>query len=94
MVSLEMIGFTKPGPDVFIGSENDYLGMAGDPPSEYLARVFGAAAFTYNNFFFAPAVSHWPSWVPFVTHWPDATLRAPSVPGRSTITGVTARGSS
>ena len=56
MVSLEMIGFTKPGPDVFIGSENDYLGMAGDPQSAYLARVFGAAAFRYNNFFFAPAV--------------------------------------
>jgi aminopeptidase YwaD len=53
MVSLEMIGFTTSGQDQFVGTENDYLGMAGDPASEYLARVFGAASFAYNNFFFA-----------------------------------------
>jgi Zn-dependent M28 family amino/carboxypeptidase len=55
MVSLEMIGFTKPGNDQFIGSTNDYLGMVGNPASEYLARVFGAAAFEYLPFYFAPA---------------------------------------
>ena len=55
MVSLEMIGFTKPGDDAFIGSRNNYLAMVGNPASEYLARVFGAAAFEYRPFFFAPA---------------------------------------
>lgn len=74
MVSLEMIGFTKPGPDVFVGTENDYLGMAGDPPSEYLARVFGAAAFTYNNFFFAPAVVVDPNVLPDVRRSDNAAF--------------------
>ena len=75
MVSLEMIGFTRPGvPDVFIGSDSDYLGMAGDPPSEYLARVFGAAAFTYNNFFFAPAVVVDPNVLPDVRRSDNAAF--------------------
>ncbi len=74
MVSLEMIGFTKPGTDVFIGSENDYLAMAGDPASEYLARVFGAAAFTYNNFFFAPAVVIDPNVLPDVRRSDNASF--------------------
>ena len=74
MVSLEMIGFTKPGPDVFIGSENDYLGMAGDPASAYLARVFGAAAFKYNNFCFAPAVVIDPAVLPDVRRSDNASF--------------------
>lgn len=55
MVSLEMIGFTTTGTDPFIGTTQNFLAMPGNPASEPLARVFGAAAFEYLPFFFAPA---------------------------------------
>jgi Zn-dependent M28 family amino/carboxypeptidase len=74
MVSLEMIGFTKPGTDQFIGTENDYLAMVGDPASQYLARVFGAASFTYNNFFFGVAAVIDPSVLPDIRRSDHATF--------------------
>jgi hypothetical protein len=55
MVSLEMIGFTEPDVDVFLGLPGTYLAMVGDPRSEYLARVFGAANYEYQANFIAGA---------------------------------------
>ena len=55
MVSLEMIGFTRAGDDAFLGVPNDYLATVGDPQSELLARVFGAAHYEYLLNRFAPA---------------------------------------
>jgi Zn-dependent M28 family amino/carboxypeptidase len=56
MVSLEMIGFSAPHEDdAFLGVRIDYLATVGDPPSEYLARVFGAAHYEYVLDRFAPA---------------------------------------
>jgi hypothetical protein len=55
MVSLEMIGFTAPGDDAFLGVPSDYLATVGDPQSELLARVFGAAHYEYLLDRFAPA---------------------------------------
>jgi aminopeptidase YwaD len=55
MVSLEMIGFTTTGDDAFLGVPNDYLATVGDPQSDLLARVFGAAHYEYLLNRFAPA---------------------------------------
>ncbi len=55
MVSLEMIGFTTQADDSFLGVPNDYVATVGDPQSEYLARVFGAAHYEYLLNRFAPA---------------------------------------
>lgn len=55
MVSLEMIGFTATADDTFLGVPNDYLATVGDPRSELLARVFGAAHYEYVPQRFAPA---------------------------------------
>ena len=60
MVSLEMVGFTTTGKDPFIGSLQNWLWQVGDPQSTQLAKVFGAAAYEYQPFFFAPvAVVDW-----------------------------------
>jgi hypothetical protein len=74
MVSLEMIGYTTTGRDQFIGSENDYLGVVADPPSEYLARVFGAASFAYNNLFFAPTLVIDPNVLPDIRRSDNASF--------------------
>jgi Zn-dependent M28 family amino/carboxypeptidase len=55
MVALEMIGFTAKTDDSFLGVPNDYVASVGDPQSEYLARVFGAAHYEYLLGRFAPA---------------------------------------
>jgi hypothetical protein len=55
MVSLEMLGFTTTGKDPFIGSEQNFLAQVGNPNSAPLAKIFGAAAYHYLPFFFAPA---------------------------------------
>jgi Zn-dependent M28 family amino/carboxypeptidase len=56
MVSLEMIGYSAgQQDDSFIGVPNDYVATVGDPQSEYLARVFGAAHYEYLLTRFAPA---------------------------------------
>ena len=55
MVSFDMIGFTTTADDSFLGVPNDYVGTVGDPQSEYLARVFGAAHYEYLPGRFAPA---------------------------------------
>ncbi len=66
MLSLEMIGFTKPGDDAFLGVPNDYLATVADPPSTYLAQVFGAAHYEYVPNFFAPAAVIDPEAIPDV----------------------------
>ena len=66
MVSFDGIGFTTTGEDPFIGTTNDYLGVVGNPGSENLARVFGAAAFHYLPLFFAPSVVIDPAVLPDV----------------------------
>jgi aminopeptidase YwaD len=56
MVSLEMIGYSAgQEDDSFIGVPNDYVATVGDPQSEHLARVFGAAHYEYLLNRFAPA---------------------------------------
>ena len=66
MLSLEMIGYTKPGDDAFLGVPNDYLATVADPPSAYLAQVFGAAHYEYVPNFFAPAAVIDPDAIPDV----------------------------
>jgi Zn-dependent M28 family amino/carboxypeptidase len=56
MISLEMIGFSRPSQDdSFLGVPNDYLATVANPSSEYLARVFAAAHYEYVLDRFAPA---------------------------------------
>lgn len=64
MVSLEMIGYTKPGDDAFLGVPNDYLATVANPPSAYLAQVFGAAHYEYLPNFFAPSAVIDPEVIP------------------------------
>ncbi len=66
MLSLEMIGYTKPGDDAFLGVPNDYLATVANPPSAYLAKVFGAAHYEYVPNFFAPAAVIDPEAIPDV----------------------------
>lgn len=66
MLSLEMIGYTKEGDDAFLGVPNDYLATVADPPSAYLAQVFGAAHYEYVPNFFAPAAVIDPDAIPDV----------------------------
>lgn len=64
MLSLEMIGFTKPGDDAFLGVPNDYLATVANPASTYLGQVFGAAHYEYVPSFFAPAAVIDPAAIP------------------------------
>jgi hypothetical protein len=55
MISFDGVGFTTTGKDPFIGSWQNWLAQVGNPQSAQLAKVFGAAAYEYLPFYFAPA---------------------------------------
>jgi len=61
MVSLEMLGYTRQATDPFIGTNQDFLAMIGNPASTHLAQVFGAAALAAVPYHFAPSAAVDPS---------------------------------